>query len=177
MLRGFRHRCFPVAAGLSLLLCFLSVWLWKQHDARHDLLILKVAVVEAWVCTEIPWDGVAIGFWTDADPLQLGVEWNSRHEVGGPVFRSLHPRRPRGDGGSFGRWGFYSEFDWWLPAVRLIVPFWFATALAAVLPLKWLTRPRRRPQRDHAPRCRTCGYDLRASPGPGCPECGAPIPR
>ena len=23
--------------------------------------------------------------------------------------------------------------------------------------------------------CAACGYDLRASPGPSCPECGAPV--
>lgn len=26
-------------------------------------------------------------------------------------------------------------------------------------------------------RCRMCGYDIRSTPGPTCPECGAPIVR
>jgi hypothetical protein len=56
----------------------------------------------------------------------------------------------------------------------LVVPYWFLTSLAAwsLVPVTLALRrgwQRRRSARDN--RCRSCGYDLRATPG-RCPECG-----
>jgi hypothetical protein len=54
----------------------------------------------------------------------------------------------------------------------LTVPLWPA-ALVLAAPSAWFWLKRRlRPK--HA--CRRCGYDLRGSVGPACPECGAPPP-
>lgn len=64
----------------------------------------------------------------------------------------------------------------------VIVPFWAAGVLLLLPVLAWLylhRRSRRRRARERAGLCRSCGYDLRATPEKGgvlldrCPECGA----
>ena len=55
------------------------------------------------------------------------------------------------------------------------VPHWGTATALAVLPAAWvirLRRGRRAVARRQAGLCRSCGYDLRASPE-RCPECGA----
>jgi hypothetical protein len=52
------------------------------------------------------------------------------------------------------------------------VPYWALTLLALVLPAAVATRSWRSARRTRSGHCRTCGYDLRATPG-RCPECGA----
>jgi hypothetical protein len=56
-------------------------------------------------------------------------------------------------------------------------PLWLPTLVFGVWPgvslVLWVDR--RRHLRGGC--CGECGYDLRGSPGPGCPECGAPIDR
>jgi hypothetical protein len=55
----------------------------------------------------------------------------------------------------------------------LTIPLWLPAALTAILPISWITFTyRRRRFRDHAGRCPSCGYDLRATPE-RCPECGS----
>ncbi len=60
-------------------------------------------------------------------------------------------------------------------SIGAVVPYWLAAALAVVLPstapVRWCVR--RISRRSHGiGLCRSCGYDLRASPD-RCPECGA----
>jgi hypothetical protein len=56
-------------------------------------------------------------------------------------------------------------------ALNVRVPYWALALPAAIGPVTWLVRHRRRRNHGAAPRCPTCGYDLRASPE-RCPECG-----
>ena len=58
------------------------------------------------------------------------------------------------------------------PQRVLVTPSWSLALLVAALPANrlWLFRSQRR--RGRLGLCRSCGYDLRASPG-RCPECGA----
>ena len=61
---------------------------------------------------------------------------------------------------------------------NLLVPYWMIVSLTILPPLIWLRGwqvQRRMLRRERSGRCRTCGYDLRATPD-RCPECGTPIP-
>jgi len=51
-------------------------------------------------------------------------------------------------------------------------PIWILMAVTAVFPMIWLIRFIRRDRRPTTGRCKTCGYDLRATPN-RCPECGS----
>jgi hypothetical protein len=53
---------------------------------------------------------------------------------------------------------------------RLMIPFWFLTALFAALPLKRAWARLKNPPRGPTA-CQACGYDCRATPD-RCPECG-----
>ena len=53
-----------------------------------------------------------------------------------------------------------------------IAPCWFLALLTAAPPGMWLLRRRKARRRAPEGHCRSCGYDLRATPDQ-CPECGA----
>jgi hypothetical protein len=59
------------------------------------------------------------------------------------------------------------ERDW-------VAPVWPAGVALAVLPVAWIVQAARRKRRNRLGFCRTCGYDLRASPD-RCPECGTSV--
>jgi len=55
---------------------------------------------------------------------------------------------------------------------RFYVPHWLALLALAALPAAWARRRWKQRRAAVEGRCRSCGYDLRATPG-RCPECGA----
>jgi hypothetical protein len=65
--------------------------------------------------------------------------------------------------------GFYCSNNrvWW----TLGLPYWFLCVVASILGAAVVVSRRRARQLASAPRCESCGYDLRATPA-RCPECG-----
>jgi hypothetical protein len=55
------------------------------------------------------------------------------------------------------------------------VPHWFVLSLLLLAPAAWIDRFRKRRRAARLGLCRSCGYDLRASPD-RCPECGTAGP-
>ncbi|MBC7784896.1 MAG: hypothetical protein H7144_13745 [Burkholderiales bacterium] len=52
------------------------------------------------------------------------------------------------------------------------VPYWFMVMLGLIAPVRWISTRR---HRQYVPgHCRSCGYDLRATPT-RCPECGLEV--
>jgi hypothetical protein len=66
----------------------------------------------------------------------------------------------------------------WDPAVgpatglpRIVIPDWFIALVALITPAECLQHRRRANRTSRLGVCRSCGYDLRATPN-RCPECG-----
>ena len=60
---------------------------------------------------------------------------------------------------------------------RVVIPFWFALALTAILPVIWIRRwsRHRRAEDDGMPHCAKCDYNLTGNVSGICPECGTLI--
>jgi hypothetical protein len=59
-----------------------------------------------------------------------------------------------------------------LPEFRIMLPHWCLALILAIVPACFVYQLCRKRCRDRSGLCRTCGYDLRATPSL-CPECGA----
>ncbi|HZL38265.1 MAG TPA: hypothetical protein VFC78_23320 [Tepidisphaeraceae bacterium] len=177
-----RRRLFTILSGLSLLLCVALCVQWARSlgmttQARWTRPELSLAVVQA--------NGV-IGLFVVRDSGLVPPYGTGR------LYGLFHWRHSLGSASSFGyagispgpgRWGFGASVtlnvgrprgNWRLGGRRLWViwmPFWVPILLTGLLPafrIRSLVRGRRKRQLGH---CRSCGYDLRATPD-RCPECG-----
>lgn len=179
-----RHRLFAVVSILSLALCLTAAalwvrsyrvgenWIWRRPDGDR-------AVRTARGTFTLSWD---LGFPTQVNgPQGLKYEQNPFACGVDPILFMCS------DTGEIYAYWQRSGFCWIKKdrprtgtyMARASAPMWSITAAWALLPLMWTTlqvgtRKLARKRGDlHL--CRTCGYDLRATPD-RCPECGA-IPK
>jgi hypothetical protein len=174
-----KRRLLNLLTALSLVLCVAAAALWVRSERFQDKLQVRprdggsLVVHVFWArgkiaCTQTygPANGVLapgrrVQFEADRGrfpPVDLYANWKAR----GPAFY----------GGGFAVLSAAPESG---ARGGVLVPLWSLTSLLAVPPALWLTlKVRRRLQRREGRergRCRSCGYDLRATPN-RCPECG-----
>jgi len=151
-----RRRLFTFFSALSLLLCLAVCGLWVRSYWHSDPIEHYYSFsADSWQ-TEWNSGGVTVSI---SEQLELGAP------TGSPIewrFAGFHRTRMN--------WAFATSFTV-TRTDSVTVPHWFWLALAGIAPTVWLRAAIRRRRRTHAGLCRSCGYDLRATPD-RCPECG-----
>ena len=158
------RRLLNYATAISLLLCGASAVGWVRSHFVSDLAFWTSADL-AWSARVVTGNG-GVGFVLDRQNVaasevgRQGIHWVVTSPPGGYARGGWQARRGFalfGGGGSF----------------FAAVPFWSLCLLFALPAAPWAAvRMWARANRRNAEgRCRSCGYDLRATPN-RCPECG-----
>ena len=171
------RRLFTLLSALSLLLCAAVCVLWVRSAFVADLWVRQAGEVGHVIrsdrgaliyrrCSDLDYADGHGWRWESGEPELVPPAsggWAGRLGFGsdhGEEFVALAGAVP--DGASFSPLVIRVS-QWWMP-------HWALVAAAAVLPLLAVGRVLRRVHRRPG-LCRSCGYDLRATPG-RCPECG-----
>jgi hypothetical protein len=182
---AMRRRLLNLLTLLSLLLCVASVALWVRSYAASDRVTHDQLDVDGDFSD-------LTGWLIETGEGGVGVSRGRLHQAGRPVDElyqgwAWEPGEPVnltevwvGIPMTFGnRMGFFWTDDQSVTPYTSMrtrsvgFPVWPLAALTALLPAARLYRRLVRRRRYGAGRCRTCGYDLRATPDQ-CPECGTP---
>ncbi|HEY2584220.1 MAG TPA: hypothetical protein VGI81_00490 [Tepidisphaeraceae bacterium] len=161
------RRLFNFAAALSLLLCVGAVVLWVRSGFIGDEVRCARPL---WIAAVASENRNASLTWVVAnpnDPFRFDRSPIRYHSV---QLVADDPARPW----NWRAVGFrYESFATSILHQRtLIIPFWAVALCWLILPSTWLIH--RTQTRPRSGCCKSCGYDLRASPI-RCPECGTPI--
>jgi hypothetical protein len=188
--KRFQQLLFTAFAALSLLACTGTVYLWVRGHLVYDRYqwsdIRDGNKWRTWVADSV--DGelffarAGVDFDTNAHaavyfrgyPSQRGFQ----HET-----RQLSPSDKIWNFGDrwFNRLGFVGSADTFRPASnspsigsvhRFLIPCWFGVIVTAAPVAIWIGRFTKARKRHMEGLCKSCGYDLRATPE-RCPECGA----
>jgi hypothetical protein len=174
-------RLFTLLSSLSLLLCVATCALWVRSY---------------WLVDRIDFDRVGRSFEIRTHDHTLFAQWTSRpYRPAGwettkptystPFSESIRPQHlvyPPASGipDAYQWLGFFLEptyhqtpgdlvYDCWFTDVG--IPYYFLFALTVLPPCLWAKRRYQNRRRKGLNLCRSCGYDLRATPD-RCPECG-----
>ena len=181
------RRLLNLVTLLSLLLCVAAVALWVRSYVVSDRLLRSAfeedGGITYWTqdCLAAGRGGVAAGRIVQSFPGDAEFV-RRRFERRPPDFYSpippVHPGITAGRVPGWSALGFrFARYESPVPGQRpskalfeIVVPLWVLLLATAILPARcgwiWFRRPRARGL------CRSCGYDLRATPD-RCPECGA----
>jgi hypothetical protein len=174
-----RRRLLNLLTALSLLLCVAACAMWARSYWRRDSIVyigLRELCAASSNHSSIYFERNSGANWVtnpakewrwQSEPPSPGTTWDS--DVSRRVVRLRLLRFA---------WAAHDP-----PAEKyrlrmLIVPYWFVSLSAAIVPASRLRATlKRRLQRRRSTDglCPTCGYDLRATPG-RCPECGRVTP-
>jgi hypothetical protein len=191
-----RLRLFSFASAVSLLLCVAAAALWVSGHVKHQQFIagcggwtddFHYRERSAGVGTQsgnlyFAWGGYGFDFTGPVDGFsgtreEAAAQWHKSHPGGMSWYRRETPSGPQ----------FITTRDWhgfgWASdnlslskgysqtSHELVLPAWFVLIAAAVLPAIRVRGNMRRRKQLNLRLCRSCSYDLRATPD-RCPECG-----
>ncbi|HEY7091079.1 MAG TPA: hypothetical protein VH518_23480, partial [Tepidisphaeraceae bacterium] len=157
-----RRRLFTLLSAVSLLLCVATVGLWvRSYWVSYAL---ERSEVGGRAATTIVY----------SQSGSLGIYHQSFKGPQGTTSPSSRIDLSEWDSSSFSRptWhGFWFERSEVLTAslsrrsvLAIAIPHWLVSLSFAILPSCWLLLQRKRRLLRTAGRCKTCGYDLRATP-------------
>jgi hypothetical protein len=163
-----------LVAALSLLVMFATAALWVRSCRRSDFCHASSGRLAWFTQPGAVWCTLGsrpyftrTGHNSEAATDQFDLQNRSWSFASHPTPNSGHAYR----GGGFAFFHFTqrdanatNHFDY------VAVPMWATVFVTAVAPTVWVRRRRRAARL--AGHCKTCGYDLRATPD-RCPECGA----
>jgi hypothetical protein len=158
-----KRHLFNLPAGLSMLLCVASAFIWIRSYNVWDVFRLPYS----HALGTNTYRGAISVFWANPPRRWLRSTWN------------LHSGQEDLLIGGWGRFvvqGDTAEFGDPTGVIAVGIWFytWFLTTFFLILPLIWAVHYRMRSvrrDRERKGKCIKCGYDLRGSPD-RCPECG-----
>lgn len=180
-----RRRAIHVCTIASLLVGIGSIALWHRsyaccdewavnHGRTYDVGTRRGRLVfSAQTSVRMVQSGPG-GAWVDPPSAGLAPEWRFRHHVWATE-DWFEPGVLGFDVSSgdveFGTslWQIHHE------GTSVVVPLWFVTACALVLPARWGWRRFRRRDERAPGACVRCGYDLTGNVSGVCPECGRAV--
>ncbi len=191
-----RRRIFNILAAVSLLLCLAVAGLWVRSYWRLDAVALCSTMKDQSRETGLGCLSGSGLFMCERDNTQYSGRLHPPRQIQGWVVKlgdhaatAGQIRRNFGSRFSFLGLGYgrlHSAVnvnggalttDTW----SIMFPYWFICLLLALAPTRWLVIKRRDIRNRPRHLCKTCGYDLRATPdadGPlleRCPECGTEV--
>ena len=175
-----RRRLVNLFSVVSLLLCLALAGLWLRQFQHFDFLHHYRAAPDdrcgtlTIVESAGSWLAVDIIQYSTIDPptsrnFRAMGRWYTQSPLGGA---SRHNPVPGARGGELIGFEFQTVATNAYVWHRVVIPLWFLIVSTAVAPILRARSAIRRRRRVKLNLCRTCGYDLRATPE-RCPECGA----
>jgi hypothetical protein len=172
---------FNIVAGVSLVLCVATVvswaysyinplWresIWKEKRGQDEAQIFfSIACCRGQIFVE--WSTVI-------PPLSASyLMWHNHSDYAARRTAEIRVDAWGGIGFYLSRSSFQIDRSMHGSYFNVAAPYWGISTIIAVIPIAWIVHFLRRKRRGIIGCCRTCGYDLRATPD-RCPECGTAV--